>query len=90
MIVVQGKKTADMKGKDDYYSVVEVVPGDGIMQDPDRVRLQAGRPDVSTRCLWPHPTPMLAWPSPSEGGRCWTTLSRFPAWVAVSRCSTKR
>jgi len=34
VIVVKGKKTADMKAKDDFYEVVEIVPGDGIMQDP--------------------------------------------------------
>jgi len=34
VVVVKGKKAADMKGKDDYYDVVEIVPGDGIMQDP--------------------------------------------------------
>ena len=34
VIVVKGKKTADMKGKDDYYDVVEIVAGDNIMQDP--------------------------------------------------------
>ena len=34
VIVVKGKKPADMKNKDDFYEVVEVVPGDGIMQDP--------------------------------------------------------
>ena len=34
VFVVQGKKPADMKAKDDYYSVVEVVGGDTIMPDP--------------------------------------------------------
>ena len=34
VIVVQGKKPGDMKSKDDFYDVVQIVPGDGIMQDP--------------------------------------------------------
>ncbi|HVY19279.1 MAG TPA: substrate-binding protein [Bauldia sp.] len=42
VIVVQGKKAADMKGKDDYYQVVEIVPGDGIMQDPSAFGCKMG------------------------------------------------
>jgi ABC-type branched-subunit amino acid transport system substrate-binding protein len=44
VIVVQGKKAADMKNKDDYYSVVEIVPGDGIMQDPTAFGCNLGSP----------------------------------------------
>ena len=44
VIVVQGKKTADMKSKDDYYQVVQVVPGDGIMQDPTAFGCNLGSP----------------------------------------------
>jgi ABC-type branched-subunit amino acid transport system substrate-binding protein len=44
VIVVKGKKTADMKGKDDYYEVVEVVPGDGITQDPAMFGCALGDP----------------------------------------------
>ncbi|MEO8756626.1 MAG: substrate-binding protein [Devosia sp.] len=42
VIVVQGKKPGDMKGKDDYYNVVEIVPGDGIMQDPSAFGCKMG------------------------------------------------
>ncbi len=44
VIVVQGKKTADMKNKDDFYSVVQIVPGDGIMQDPTAFGCNLGSP----------------------------------------------
>ena len=44
MIVVKGKAAADMKAKDDYYEVVEIVPGDGIMQDPTAFGCNLGSP----------------------------------------------
>lgn len=44
VIIVQGKKAADMKGKDDFYNVVEVVPGDKIMQDPAAFGCKLGDP----------------------------------------------
>jgi len=44
VVVVKGKKTADMKSKDDYYEVVEVVPGDGITQDPTMFGCALGDP----------------------------------------------
>ncbi len=34
VIIVRGKKKADMKGPDDYYDVLEVVPGEQLMQAP--------------------------------------------------------
>ncbi len=34
VIILRGKKKADMKGGDDYYDVLEVVPGEGLMQAP--------------------------------------------------------
>jgi ABC-type branched-subunit amino acid transport system substrate-binding protein len=35
VIIVKGKETKDMKGKEDYYDVLEIVPGAGLMQKPD-------------------------------------------------------
>ena len=35
VIIVKGKLQKDMKGKDDYYDIVEVVPGKDLMQKPD-------------------------------------------------------
>ena len=44
VVVVKGNATADMKNKDDFYSVVEIVPGDGIMQDPSMFGCNLGSP----------------------------------------------
>ena len=35
VIIVKGKMEKDMKGKEDYYEVVEIAPGEGLMQKPD-------------------------------------------------------
>ncbi|HEY1747606.1 MAG TPA: substrate-binding protein [Xanthobacteraceae bacterium] len=35
VIIVRGKKPGDMKNKEDYWEVLEVVPGEGLMQKPD-------------------------------------------------------
>src|ERR1700712_1648672 len=35
VIIVKGKMQKDMKGKEDYYDVVEVVPGESLMQKPE-------------------------------------------------------
>ncbi len=35
VIIQRGKKKADMKSADDYYDILEVVPGAGLMQKPD-------------------------------------------------------
>lgn len=35
VVVVKGKMEADMKNKEDYYDIVEIVPGEGLMQKPD-------------------------------------------------------
>src|SRR6476660_1944166 len=35
VIIVKGKEEKDMKGKEDYYDIVEIVPGAGLMQKPD-------------------------------------------------------
>jgi branched-chain amino acid transport system substrate-binding protein len=35
VIIVKGKLEKDMKGKEDYYDIVEVIPGKELMQKPD-------------------------------------------------------
>jgi len=35
VVIVQGKKASEMKNKEDYWTVVEIVPGEGLMQKPD-------------------------------------------------------
>jgi len=35
VIIVQGKKPSEMKNKEDFWTVLEVVPGAGLMQKPD-------------------------------------------------------
>jgi ABC-type branched-subunit amino acid transport system substrate-binding protein len=35
VVVVRGKKPADMKNKEDFYDVVEILPGLPLMQKPD-------------------------------------------------------
>jgi len=35
VIIVVGKKPADMKNKEDFYDVVEILPGAPLMQKPD-------------------------------------------------------
>lgn len=42
VIIVRGKKKSDMKGKDDYYDVLEVVAGEGVMQKPDAFGCKLG------------------------------------------------
>src|ERR1700712_2145565 len=42
VIIVKGKETKDMKGKEDYYDVVETVPGEGLMQKPDAFGCKLG------------------------------------------------
>ena len=42
VILVKGKLEKDMKGKEDYYDVVEIVPGKGLMQKPDAFGCQLG------------------------------------------------
>ena len=44
VIIVKGKKTTDMKSKDDYYSVVEIVPGDKLLPDPTAFGCNLGSP----------------------------------------------
>jgi len=35
VVIVQGKKPSDMKNKEDFWEVLEVVPGADLMQKPD-------------------------------------------------------
>jgi len=35
VVIVRGKKPSDMKNKEDYWEVLEVVPGEPLMQKPD-------------------------------------------------------
>ena len=42
VVITRGKKQADMKGPDDFYDVVEVVPGEGLMQKPDAFGCKLG------------------------------------------------
>jgi branched-chain amino acid transport system substrate-binding protein len=42
VIIVRGKKPSDMKNKEDYWEVVEVVPGAPLMQKPDAFGCKLG------------------------------------------------
>jgi branched-chain amino acid transport system substrate-binding protein len=42
VIIVRGKKAADMKGKEDYWEVLEVLPGEPLMQKPDAFGCKLG------------------------------------------------
>lgn len=42
VIIERGKKPADMKNKDDYYEILEVVPGAPLMQKPDAFGCKLG------------------------------------------------
>jgi branched-chain amino acid transport system substrate-binding protein len=42
VVIVRGKKPASMKGADDFYDVVEVVAGEGLMQAPDAFGCKLG------------------------------------------------
>jgi branched-chain amino acid transport system substrate-binding protein len=42
VVIVKGKMEADMKNKEDYYDVVEIVPGEGLMQAPDAFGCKLG------------------------------------------------
>jgi branched-chain amino acid transport system substrate-binding protein len=35
VVIVRGKKKSEMRNKEDYWEIVEVVPGAGLMQKPD-------------------------------------------------------
>jgi ABC-type branched-subunit amino acid transport system substrate-binding protein len=42
VIIVQGKKQSEMKNKEDYWNVLEIVPGEGLMQKPDAFGCKLG------------------------------------------------
>ena len=42
VIIVKGKMQKDMKGKEDFYEVVEIVPGKDLMQKPDAFGCKLG------------------------------------------------
>ena len=42
VIIVRGKEPANMKSPDDYWEVVEIVPGAGLMQAPDAFGCKLG------------------------------------------------
>src|SRR5689334_20914333 len=35
VIIVQGKKQSEMKNKEDFWNVIDIIPGAGLMQKPD-------------------------------------------------------
>ena len=41
-VFVKGKKPSDMKNKEDFWEVTEVVPGEGLMQKPDAFGCKLG------------------------------------------------
>jgi len=42
VIIVKGKLQKEMKGKEDFYDIVEIVPGKGLMQKPDEFGCKLG------------------------------------------------
>ncbi len=42
VIIMRGKKKADMKGADDFFDVIDVVAGEGLMQAPDAFGCKLG------------------------------------------------
>ena len=42
VIIVRGKKVADMKSKEDYWEVLEILPGAPLMQKPDAFGCKLG------------------------------------------------
>ncbi len=42
VVIVKGKKPADMKNKEDFYDIVEIIPGEGLMQKPDAFGCKLG------------------------------------------------
>jgi len=42
VVIVRGKKPGDMKNKEDYWEVLEVVPGEPLMQKPDEFGCHLG------------------------------------------------
>jgi len=42
VVIVRGKKPSDMRNKEDFWEVTEVVPGEGLMQKPDEFGCSLG------------------------------------------------
>jgi ABC-type branched-subunit amino acid transport system substrate-binding protein len=42
VVIVKGKKASDMKNAEDFWDVVKVVPGEGLMQAPDAFGCKLG------------------------------------------------
>jgi hypothetical protein len=42
VIIVRGKKPADMRNSEDYWEILDIVPGEGVMQKPDAFGCQLG------------------------------------------------
>jgi branched-chain amino acid transport system substrate-binding protein len=42
VVIVRGKKQSDMKNKEDYWEVTEIVPGEGLMQKSDEFGCSLG------------------------------------------------
>src|SRR5690349_13790031 len=42
VVIVQGKKSSEMKNKEDFWNVVEIVPGGPLMQKPDEFGCKLG------------------------------------------------
>jgi ABC-type branched-subunit amino acid transport system substrate-binding protein len=42
VVIVRGKAKKDMKNDEDYWEVLEVVPGEGLMQAPDAFGCKLG------------------------------------------------
>jgi len=42
VVIVRGKKPSDMKNDEDFWEVLEVVPGEGLMQAPDAFGCKLG------------------------------------------------
>ena len=42
VVIVRGKAKKDMKNDEDFWEVLEVVPGEGLMQKPDAFGCQLG------------------------------------------------
>jgi ABC-type branched-subunit amino acid transport system substrate-binding protein len=42
VIIVRGKKAADMKNPEDFWEVIDIIPGEGLMQTPDAFGCKLG------------------------------------------------
>ncbi|CAM5312772.1 Leucine ABC transporter subunit substrate-binding protein LivK OS=Afipia felis OX=1035 GN=BN961_00268 PE=3 SV=1 [Afipia felis] len=42
VVIVKGKKPSDMKNKEDYYDIVEIIPGEKVIQSPDAFGCKLG------------------------------------------------